>query len=228
MADRGQLSFGFGHREAMGEDDFLAAPCNEDALAWVRRWPDWPGVGLALYGPDGSGKSHLGAIWRQRAGAQPIGARKLTRDRVPEMLAQGSFWLIDPADGLADETALFHLINALGEARGGLLLASRQAPARWTVDLPDLRSRLAVLPAVGIGKPDDTLMAAVLVKLFADRQLLIEQEVVAYLLPRIERSFDAARRLVAEADAAALAGGRAVTIPLLRGLLDDGGDTGHP
>ncbi len=222
MAERGQLSLGFGHREAMGEDDFLAAPCNEQALAWVRRWPDWPAIGIALHGPEGCGKSHLGAIWCRRAGAQRIDAASLTRDRVPEMLSAGSIWLIDPAENLADETALFHLINALGEARGGLLLAARQPPARWPVALPDLRSRLAALPAVGIGQPDDSLMAAVLVKLFADRQLRVEQEVIAYLLPRIERSFEAARQLVAAADAASLAHARAVTIPLLRGLLEDG------
>lgn len=219
MSGEAQLSLGLGHREARGEEDFFEAPCNADALAFVRRWPHWPGPSAALYGPEGSGKSHLGDIWRRRAGAGLAGGADLTRASVPEMLGRTALWLIDPALPLADETALFHLLNAAAENGGGVLLLARTPPARWQVALPDLRSRLAALPVAAIGRPDDTLMSAILVKLFADRQLRVDRQVVAYLLPRIERSFAAARDAVAAVDAAALAERREITVPLLRRVL---------
>ncbi len=110
----------------------------------------------------------------------------------------------------------------IGEARHHLLLTGRQPPARWRLTLPDLRSRLSSIPVAAIGAPDDGLLEALLLKLFADRQLRIGPEIVSFLLPRMERSFDAVRALVAAIDAAALSGQRPVTIPLLRQVLGNG------
>lgn len=217
-----QLPLDLGHRPALGGEDFLVAGSNAEAVAWLDRWPDWPGHMLALYGPAGCGKSHLANVFAARSGAAVVTADSVTVESVPGLLATDL--VVEDGDRGLDERAMFHLCNAAKEAGRHLLLTGRLAPARWPVALPDLRSRLSAAPTAEIAPPDDQLMAAVLVKLFADRQLKVGQEVIAYLLARLERSFAAARAVVASIDETALAGHRPVTLPLLRGVLDSQGE----
>lgn len=215
-----QLPLDLGHRAALGADDFLVAPPNEAAVAWIDRWPDWPGGVLALWGPPASGKSHLVQVWRTLSGAPLIAAEALDLAAVPDLAALPALALdCAEATGLP-ERPLLHLLN-LRRGQGSLLLAARAAPAQWPVALPDLASRLAALPAVRLDPPDDALLRGLLVKLFADRQLDPAPEVIEYVGRRIERSFAAAEAAVAALDAAALAERRPVTVGLARRVLLD-------
>jgi chromosomal replication initiation ATPase DnaA len=213
-----QLALDLGHRPALGRSDFLVSTANRDAVAWIDRWPDWPGRVLGLYGPPGCGKSHLVRVFAARSGASIVAAADLALPLSESFFAATAPVAIEDGEGVRDERALLHAFNALRERGLDLLLSGRESPARWSVVLPDLSSRLRAVTAVGIAAPDDDLLAAVVVKLFADRQLQIAPDVVTYLIRRIDRSFDAARRVVAAADADSLAEGRAVTIPLIRKL----------
>jgi len=212
-----QFSFEFPHRPAFGADDFLVAPSNAAAVAWLDRWPGWPSAALALHGPPGCGKTHLAHVWQARSGALLCPAAALTAASVPE-LAAGAV-AIDGAEA-ADERPLLHLINLVAERGKHLLLTAREPPARWRTALPDLRSRLVAMPEVAVLAPDEALIGAVLLKLFADRQLAVGEDVVVFLLHRMERSFAAARRIVAALDAAALAAHRRITVKLARRVLD--------
>ncbi len=213
-----QLPLDFGFRPALGRADLLVAACNEAAVAWLDRWPAWPGPALALWGPASSGKTHLAEVWRARSGAAAIEGRDLASLSLPLLVDTAARIVIDHADD-ADEEALLHLYNLLAERQGHLLLVAREPPSRWGIALADLRSRLLAAPAVAVEAPDDAVLGAVLVKLFADRQLAVGEEVIAYLLVHLERSFAAAQEAVAALDAASLAGGRAVTVPLARQVL---------
>jgi len=204
-----QLAFDLPHAESFRRDDFLASPANAAALALVERWPDWPGRLAAIVGPHGAGKSHLAAIWAERAGARIVAASALTRAEVPAALATGALAVEDVAPGI-DEAALFHLLNLAREDGAWLLFTAAQRLDGPGFALADLVSRLRAVPAATLAPPDDALLSAVLIKLFADRQLAVDEDVIAYLLPRMERSFAAARQTVAKLDAAALSRGRAV------------------
>ena len=218
-----QLPLDLGHRPALGGADFLVAPPNREAVAWLDRWPDWPAPALVLTGPAGSGKTHLAHVFAARAGAVLIAPGALTVARLPDLLGAARAAALDDAAG-AEEQAFLHLYNMLAERGGHLLVLAREPPARWGIVLADLRSRLLAVPVARLLPPDDALLSAVLVKLFADRQLQVGEEVVVYLLARLERSFDAARRAVAALDRAALAAQRRVTVPLVRGVLGEGGE----
>lgn len=218
MPERTQLSFGLALPTSWAEADFLPAPGNDQALAWLGRWPDWPGGALLLHGPPGAGKTHLAHIWCARTGAAMLGGAQL-RSAGPDALARGHLAL-DDADLNPDPASLFHLINLQRERGHTLLLTAGSAAARWAGILPDLASRLKSIPNVELHQPDDGLLAAVMQKLFADRQIPVPPEVIAYLLPRMERSFHAARSWVARLDAAALSAKRPVTMALVRGLLE--------
>jgi chromosomal replication initiation ATPase DnaA len=213
-----QLALALGLPERLSREDFLAAPPQAEALAMVERWPDWPGRVLALVGPEGSGKSHLAAIWAERAGARFLAGRALEDADLPAALATGALVIEDLAAGLA-ERQLFHLLNLVREDEAYLLLTARGAPSSWNVRVPDLTSRLRAVPVVHVHPPDDALLRAVLVKLFADRQVAVDEGLVSYLLSRIERSFAAARETVERLDGEALRRKRPVTRALAVELL---------
>lgn len=215
-----QLPLDLPHRPALEREDFWVAPANEAAVQWLDRWPLWPAPALTLTGPPGSGKTHLGHVFARRAGALTITPEALGRAAPRDLAGGARAAIVDDADRAAEEP-LLHLYNLLAERDGHLLLLARAAPARWGIGLADLRSRLLAAPVVAVAPPDDALLATLLVKLFADRQLRIGEEVVAYLIPRLERSFAAAQRMVAALDQAALAARRPITVPLAREVLDD-------
>jgi chromosomal replication initiation ATPase DnaA len=206
-----QLALALDHAESFARDDFLAGPSNAKALALVEGFPDWPARAVALVGPQGSGKSHLAAIWAEASGARFLGGRGLADANLPAALATGALVVEDLAEGAFEERALFHLINLAHEEEACLLLTARTAPATWQVTIRDLGSRLKVLPAVALAPPDDTLLRAVLVKLFTDRQLRVDESLVGYLTTRIERSFAAARSIVADLDQEAMRQRRPLT-----------------
>jgi chromosomal replication initiation ATPase DnaA len=217
-AGSAQFLLDLGYRPCLGRDAFLVAPSNAAAVAWIDHWPTWPVSALALAGSPGSGKSHLAAVWRQRSGASEIAGASVTMARVAEILDLGRDLVIEEPEA-ADEEAMLHLLNAMTERGGYMLLVAGLPPAHWKVDLPDLASRLRALPLAEIAAPDDALFCAVLAKLFSDRQLALPPDVTAYLLSRLERSFAAARRIAAALDAAALAEHRPITVPLAREVL---------
>ncbi len=205
-----QLVFELPHRPALGLEDFLVSQSNAAAVALVDRWPEWPVGAAVIAGPAGSGKSHLANVWRLKSNASFIFARDVTIPCVPELASEGAL-LIEDISELQDEQALFHLLNLVREQRLQMLLTSNLAPGDLNVRLPDLISRLKALPFATIAPPDDGLLRVVLVKLFADRQLSADPQVIAYLLLRMERSMEAARRIVAEVDRQALMMKRGVT-----------------
>jgi chromosomal replication initiation ATPase DnaA len=215
-----QFAFEFAHRPAFGADDFLVAPSNEAAIAVLDRWPDWPASAVLLHGPPGCGKTHLAHVWQARSGALLCAAASLTMQAVPN-LAEASAVVVEGAEQAA-ERPLLHLLNLIADQRGHLLLTATLPPSRWATALPDLRSRLLAMPSVEVRAPDDALIGAVLLKLFADRQLTVGEEVIIYMLHHMERSFAAASRLVAALDAAALAAQRRITVPLVRQVLGRG------
>jgi chromosomal replication initiation ATPase DnaA len=209
-----QLVLDLPHRAAKGRDDFLVTPSNAAAVAMVDRYPDWPHYGVVLLGGAGSGKTHLIEVWQHRAGARLISASDIGAEP-PDELLKGGALAIDNAPGAAlDERALFHLLNLARQTGAHVLLASETDPAHWGVALPDLASRLKALAVARLDPPDDVLLRGVLVKLFADRQLAVEESIVSYLMLRMPRSLEAARALVAEIDRLALV----EQAPVSRGL----------
>lgn len=224
MSGNLQLPLDFEHRPSLTGEDFLVAESNRDAVIWLDRWPDWPTPALVIHGPAGCGKTHLAQVFLARSGGRKLSILDMSADEPRDLIEDIPACVIEDAERFVKaglESALLHLYNALKEAGGQLLLTSRRPPSRWPVQLADLRSRLNAATAVRIGAPDDTLMQAVVVKLFADRQLKVDQDVVTFMLARMERSFEAARELVARIDEAALKERRNITVRLVRGVLKD-------
>jgi chromosomal replication initiation ATPase DnaA len=217
-----QLALALPHEESFAREDFLVGEPNYSALATIERWPDWPGRALLLIGPEGSGKSHLAGIWSELAGARRIAARALGETDLLAALATGAL-VVEDVQAELDERALFHLLNLVREEEGFVLITARATPATWNVALPDLASRLRAIPSVTLTAPDDTLLRAVLVKLFVDRQLVVDTTVVDFLALRIERSLAAAADVVAALDREALSRGRRITRPMAAELLGQAG-----
>lgn len=206
-----QLVLELPHRSALEAEDFLVSRSNSAALQLIDAWPDWPHWAAIIEGPDGSGKSHLANVWRLRSNAGRASAKTFTDADVAMLTSRGALLIEDLHEGRGDERAMFHALNVARELKLSVLFTSRLPAGDMDVPLPDLRSRLRALPRVAIDPPDDGLLQAVLVKLFADRQLDVDPSVVSYLCRHMERSFAAANRTVAEIDRLALAMQRKVT-----------------
>lgn len=210
----GQLVLDLAGGPSHTEEDFLVGPSNEDAYAAIEAWPDWSHGVMRLEGPRGSGKSHLAAIWAARAGAETRRAASVTGETVPDLVLAPALVLEDADFGPLDEPALFHLLNLARERAVPLLVTARTPPDAWGIATRDLLSRLRLAPAARLAPPDDALFKAVLVKLFVERQLVVDTSVVDYLALRLERSLAAAAEAVAALDAEALAQKRRITRPM--------------
>lgn len=208
------------HRPALGRADFLVSSSNAQAVAWIDRWPDWPGAALVIYGPKSCGKTHLLHVWRERAGAVFFDP---CTDDVEKTGGDVRAVCVDDAQCVAGngaaETALFHLYNMMAERRGHILLAAAMPPAQWGIGTADLASRLKAASAAGMEPPDDALLAAVLVKQFSDRQVEVGSEALDFLLPRMERTFEAAASWVERLDRLSLSKKKKITPALVREAL---------
>jgi chromosomal replication initiation ATPase DnaA len=212
-----QLTLPLQTAPALGRADFIVAPGNAEAVAFIDSFPRWPAPAGALYGPPGSGKSHLAAAWAEAAGADIVEASALD-DRLLERMEFGQAVAVENVDsvrGTGHEAALFALLNRPAP----LLLTGREPPAKWPAALPDLASRFGALLAFPLWSPDDALLEALTRKLFTDRQLAVPDPVIMRILRSVERSPAAIRDFVARADARALAEKRAVTVALVGELL---------
>ncbi len=218
-----QIPFDLGHRHAYEREDFFVSDSNREAIAWLDKWPNWSAPALIIFGAPASGKTHLLQVWKKEVAAKEILLQELVTETINRIIGTSQTVIIDnvsQAMGKKDkEEALFHLYNLMLERKGHLLVTTSIPIREWPILLPDLKSRLRATPSVSVSPPDDNLMAVVLTKLFSDRQIFVSQEVIQFILPRIERSFLTIRHLVNKIDHKALSEKRAVTIPLIREIL---------
>lgn len=213
-----QLAFSLPTAEAMTREDFFLAPSNALALQSLEGWQGWPGRKLLLIGPEGAGKTHLAHVWSALSGAEIVAGPDLARADIAALA--GRPVVVDDADCIGPaEAQLFHLHN-LATSGAALLLTARTPPRDWGLTLPDLVSRMQATQIATLDLPDDALLSAVLVKLFADRQVAVPSNLIPYLIGRMPRSIGAARALVANLDARALAAGRPITRALAAEVLD--------
>jgi chromosomal replication initiation ATPase DnaA len=221
-----QLAFDLPNPEAMTREDFFSAPSNALALQAIEGWENWPGRKLILVGPEGAGKTHLAHIWAAMTGALILSAGGLTDGNFLQLFGQPV--VVEDADRIGPaEPELFHLHN-LVTAGSALLMTARTPPRDWGLTLPDLISRMQAAPIARLEGPDDALLSAVLVKLFADRQVTVPPNLIPYLVARMPRSVGAARALVTELDARALAAGRPITRALAAEALEEGHEQHMP
>lgn len=206
-----QLTLDLPHRSATGAEDFLVSGSNEAAVAAIDAWPQWREPALALVGPAGAGKSHLVAVWAARSGARGVEARLLDERAIAAAIEIGALAIEDADRGIGDERVFFHILNLARETRVQVLITTRAAPGEIAIGLPDLRSRMRALPVVRISAPDEPLLRGLLVKLFSDRQLEVPPHVVEHVARHMERSTEAAARIVDEIDRMSLAAKRPVT-----------------
>lgn len=208
-----QLSFDLPALVVLGRADFYVAPSNALAVAMIESTETWPAPQLTVCGPEGAGKTHLANVWANMTGAVIVPSRDLPGRDIPT-LAETPVAVEDVPEIAANAAAmdaLFHLFNLMRAHGRPLLMTGRGDPSQWGLALPDIQSRVQAAAHVALDLPDDTLLAAVLGKLFADRQITPKPDVIPYLVRHMERSFAAAQSIVAGMDKMALDEGRTVS-----------------
>lgn len=221
-----QLPLQFKPQPYLGKEDFMVSGCNCEAFQMVENWPDWPFFAICLYGPEGCGKTHLAHMFSDNvaiAARQPyripaIKARDISLESL-KLFEISPCLIVEELNEKVDNEALFHLYNQYRNEGGYILFTAEKAPARMHFPLPDLQSRLNIIPSIEIGEPDDEMLSALVVKLFADRQIMVSPEIINYILANMQRSFAFARKLVAVIDNISLARKRAISVPIVKEAL---------
>ena len=219
-----QLPLEFYHRPYMSKDDFMPAACNFEAYRLIDSWPVWTYFAACIYGPEGCGKTHLANIFSEKVSIIEhypykipyIKAQELTLEMPRQLLSKHFCLIVEDLNSNINQEALFNLYNIYRDEGGCILFTSNEAPARINFSLPDLRSRMNIVPSIEIKEPDDDLLSALLVKLFMDRQITITPDLIKYILANMQRSFSYARKLVAETDRVSLANKRAVSLQIIK------------
>ena len=219
-----QLPLEFYHRPYMSKDDFMPAACNFEAYLLIDSWPVWTYFAACIYGPEGCGKTHLANIFSEKVSIIEhypykipyIKAQELTLEMPRQLLSKHFCLIVEDLNNNINQEALFNLYNIYRDEGGCILFTSNEAPARINFSLPDLRSRMNIVPSIEIKEPDDDLLSALLVKLFMDRQITITPDLIKYILANMQRSFSYARKLVAETDRVSLANKRAVSLQIIK------------
>ncbi len=208
--------------------EFLVSNCNREAVQWIERWPDWGNLGLIIYGASSSGKTHLLSLWSEKANAIQINSNDLTVEntlKYKDIKSSVNAFAVDNVDQIIADTkkatALFHLYNLIRENNGYLLLTASKPIASWNCTLLDLSSRLKTIPSVSILSPDEEILQRLLVKFFSDYQLRISPDVISYIMKHTERSFIAIEKLVEKLNKESLSQKRAITIPLVRSIIEE-------
>lgn len=195
-------------------EDLIQSKANDMAISMLDAWPDWPSRVSVLAGPIGAGKTHIASVWADKAQAVTCKCSDLANNLTPYVKlasAKGNFLIEDAGSGVINETAMFHFLNAIKQGQGYCLITSRSWPIEWDVSLADLISRLKAVQVYELSEPDDELLRHVMVKLFADRQLTVDEKIIDYCVLRMERSLESAGRLVEAIDAEAMARKSAIT-----------------
>ena len=221
--------FNFLPQNFLGEEDFMVTTCNQNAYMAVKMWPEWQHFSLNIFGPKSSGKSHLAHIWIstiQNNLPRPIqipilSSHSINMKNVNKITNEHQYLVIEDLDSNINEEAFFHLYNNYNVPGRFILFTSELPPSKLALKLPDLRSRLNIIPTVEIMQPNDEMLIALIAKQFNDRQIIITQEILDYILNHSERSFDFITKLIAEIDEISWTYGRAVSIPIIKEALQN-------
>lgn len=225
----GQYKIKFSPRNDLSEEDFMVTSCNENAYKAIKMWPYWQHFALSIYGPESCGKSHLAHMWTdriQQSLPRPIqipiiDAHSLNMKNVNKIANEHNYLVIEDMDANINEEAFFHLYNFYNGPERYILFTSELPLSKIPLKLPDLRSRLNIIPNIEIEQPNDEMLTALIAKLFNDRQIIITQEMLDYILKHTERSFSFVTKLVEEIDDISWTYGRAVSIPIIKEALNN-------
>jgi chromosomal replication initiation ATPase DnaA len=203
---------------SMGRNDYFVSDVNKEAVTWLDAWPKWTTFGFIVCGPLGSGKSHLAHVLKTLSHGDIIEAEDISDQNI-DQLSETKCLIIENIELLASETLLFHLYNMLLENKNNLMITSKLTMSQISFELPDLKSRLLSMPKVNIGFPDDRLLKNLLIKQFLDKGILVEMDVIDFLIKRIDRSFEAISKLVSKIDFQSLEKAKRITIPFIKNTI---------
>ena len=203
---------------SMGRNDYFVSDVNKEAVTWLDAWPNWTTFGFIVCGPLGSGKSHLAQVLKTLSHGCIIEAKDVSDQNI-DQLSKKKCLIIENIELFTSETLLFHLYNMLLENKNNLMITSKLTMSQISFKLPDLKSRLLSMPQVNIGFPDDRLLKNLLTKQFLDKGILVEMDVIDYLIKRIDRSFEAILKLVSKIDFQSLEKAKKITIPFIKNTI---------
>lgn len=217
-----QLPLAVHLRESASFDTYYAGPNAEAVLALNSL-----AVPVLLYGPRGSGRTHLlQATARQhRAAYLPLAE---LREHGPELLSgldSAAAVCLDDLDAVLPQRdwclALLRLIDQLRTQRRGYAFAAAAPPERLEIALPDLRTRLGACSLFGLRPLDDEDRRQLLRERARARGLEMPDEVSRWLLNHHSRDTASLLAALERLDRAALSAKRRLTLPFVQSVLPD-------
>ena len=195
----------------------------------INKWPDWESRKIIIFGDSGTGKTHLSKIWQEKTSAIILNLNKFKKIKFDNFFLKKKKFIIENISNFFDkikkkdkenlEKNLLHFYNLIDEKRGYVVLTAAIAPKFWGINLPDLKSRILSSTTINIKKPDDELLSSVLVKLFIDKQILIDKKIIKFIVYRSERSFTSLQSLVNKIDEQSLIKKKKINLNFVKKLI---------
>ena len=213
-----QLILKFPSHQAYKKEDFYVSPSNQKAYDFINSWPKWIKRTVNIFGPSGSGKSHLASILKSNTSCLQIETKDLSEEIFFKFKTKEAL-IIENLDEKVSEKLLFSLWNIVLQDNKYLLITSKKPINSFKFKLRDLMSRVTSSIIIGINLPSDDLISVILAKNFSDKQITVEKKHIDYIVKRIDRSYEKISQFILTLDKYSLKKGRPFALKLIKEVL---------
>ena len=213
-----QLILKFPTHRAYKKEDFYVSPSNQEAYDFINNWPKWIKRIINIFGPSGSGKSHLAFILKNKTSCLKIDSSEINEKIFLKFKTKEAL-IIENLNEKVSEELLFSLWNLTLQDNKYLLITSIKPISSYKFKLRDLISRVKSSLAIGIDLPGDDLISVILAKNFSDKQIKVEKKHIDYIIKRIDRSYEKISQFILTLDKYSLKKGSPFSLKLIKEVL---------
>ena len=213
-----QLILKFPIHNIYKKEDFYVSSSNQTAYDFIDSWPKWIKRIVNIFGPSGSGKSHLVSVLEKKTSSLKVDSKKLNENIFLKFKTKESL-IIENLDEDISEKLLFSLWNIALQDNKYFLITSKKPINTYKFKLLDLKSRINSTLAIGINLPNDDLISVILAKNFSDKQIKVEKKHIDYIIKRIDRSYEKIAQFILTLDKYSLKKGSPFSLKLIKEVL---------
>ena len=213
-----QLILKFPSNTNYSKEDFFVSSSNKEAYDFINSWPKWVKRIINIFGPPGSGKTHITSILKSKTSVLETESN-LLNDNIFFKFKTKEALIIKNLNENISEKLFFSLWNTVIQDNKYLLITSINPISTYKLKLLDLKSRIRSCMSIGIKLPSDELISVILAKNFSDKQITVEKKHIDYIIKRIDRSYEKISQFISILDRYSLKKASPLNLKLIKEVL---------